>query len=194
MSLEGSFWHGLFPTDSSSSTRRDLVCFQARRVSIWNKVPLQHGRVVIDRMRETAVTCLSRRRTNRRGYTQERLHLCRGPRRVLARWSCPMFNNQSLLLTERWCRVSGVRLGHHTHHYSDASSGVTLWPISGQQPVLRHTKAPGQLSWTLDGVETNKVPGTSFRWSKRKKRRAKSRQVALVLSVEKDHYEHCTGG
>ena len=53
--------------------------------------------------------------------------------------------------------VRCVRLGHHAH--LDSSSGVTLWPISGQQPVYVTRSIR---SWNVDGGKTKKVPGARY--------------------------------
>ena len=55
--------------------------------------------------------------------------------------------------------MPGVRLGRRAHH--DSSSGVTL-ADQWHQAFLRHTNVLDQLSWSLDGGETKKVPGTRY--------------------------------
>ena len=85
--------------------------------------------------------------------------------------------------------MSGVSLGRRAHHYS--SSGVNLWPISGQQPVYVTQKTPDQLSWNLDGDETNEVPGTRdqvpgtrYQGPETRDQRPGTRYLILVIETE----------
>ena len=82
--------------------------------------------------------------------------------------------------------MSGVRLGRRAHHDSFALSGITLWPISGQQPVYVTQKYQISSLGTLTEVRLKKYQVPNF-GDRNTKKAAKLRRVQLVLSVEKGY-------
>ena len=184
----------LFSADSTSWTGHDLkVWFQARVVSIkvpstfkvsstWAGHHSNHARNCSDIL----IHATHKQTGLRTGAPPplSRSTACSG------RWSCPMFNNQPLLLTERWCsylKTPGVRCQART---SRSSSGDTFWPISVQQPVYvtQRYQISSLGTSTEARLKKQQVPGTIFGWSTHKKRRAKSRWVELVTVGGKGPY------